>query len=222
MESQVWPFIGATSLLQLLYFSLLARAYRSADLSFVYPIARGLAPVLVLLVGVVAVGTAATAEQGMGVFLVGLGILFVRRPGRARSPEGGILAVVIACSIAAYTLVDKSGIRYADPIVYLEVSMLPTAIGSLLLVSFLPSGRRRLREAVRLVPVVAGVLSFTAYVLVLAALQRAAAAPVAAVRETSVLIVAALAAHTLGERVGPARLAGSAIVVAGVALIVLK
>jgi drug/metabolite transporter (DMT)-like permease len=68
---------------------------------------------------------------------------------------------------------------------------------------------------------VAGVISFVAYVLVLAALRRAPAASVAAVRETSVLIVAALAAPMLGERVGPSRLVGAALVVLGIALVVL-
>ena len=222
VEPRVWPFIAVTSLLQLLYFSLLASAYRRAELSFVYPVARGLAPVLVLVVGVVALGTGATAEQAVGVFLVGVGILLVRGLRGKWDPVHGILAIAIASTIAAYTLVDKSGIRFADPIVYLELAMLPTALGALLLVSSLPSGRKRLREAVRLTPIVAGVVSFGAYVLVLAALQRAPAASVAAVRETSILIVAALAAHTLGERVGPARLVGAATVVAGVALIVLS
>ena len=129
--------------------------------------------------------------------------------------------MAIASSIAGYTLVDKSGIRYASPIVYLELGMLPTALGGLLLVALLPAGRARLRTAVRPIPALAGIVSFSAYALVLAALQRAPAASVAAVRETSVLIVAALAAPMLGERVGPARLVGAALVVAGIALVVL-
>lgn len=221
VDSRVWPYIAVTSFLQLVYFALLATAYRYAELSFVYPIARGLAPVLVLVAAVAVLGTGATAAQAAGVCLVGIGILLVRGLGRERDLAGGALAVAIASSIAAYTLVDKSGIRYADPIVYLELAMVPTALGALLLVAVLPSGRTRLRAALRPTPAVAGVVSFVAYVLVLAALQRAPAASVAAVRETSVLIVAALAASTLGERVGPARLTGAALVVGGIALLVL-
>lgn len=221
VDPEVWPFVAVTSLLQLVYFSLLATAYRRAELSFVYPIARGLAPVLVLVVGVVALGTGATAEQAAGVCLVGVGILLVRGVGGERDVVGGVLAVAIASAIAAYTLVDKTGVRYADPVVYLELAMAPTALAALGLVAVLPSGTRRLRAAVRPVPAVAGVVSFAAYVLVLAALQRAPAASVAAVRETSVVIVAALAARTLGERVSPARLAGAALVVIGIALLVL-
>lgn len=221
VDSEVWPFVAVTSLLQLVYFSLLATAYRRAELSFVYPIARGLAPVLVLVIGVVALGTGASAAQAAGVSLVGLGIVLVRGVGGERDVVGSVLAVAIASSIAAYTLVDKSGIRYADPIVYLELAMAPTAVAGLLLVAVLPSGRGRLRDAIRPVPAVAGIVSFAAYVLVLAALQRASAASVAAVRETSVLIVAALAASTLGERVSRARFLGAALVVGGIALLVL-
>lgn len=221
VDPRVWPFIAVTSLLQLLYFSLLATAYRRAELSFVYPIARGLAPVLVLVVGVVVLGTGATVAQAAGVSLVGLGIVLVRGLGGERDLAGGVLAVAIASSIAGYTLVDKSGIRYANPITYLELGMLPTALGALVLVALLPSGRVRLRRAVRPIPAAAGVVSFAAYALVLAALERAPAASVAAVRETSVLIVAVLASRTLGEQVDRARFAGAALVVAGVALIVL-
>lgn len=220
-DSKVWPFVAVTSVLQLLYFALLATAYRRAELSFVYPIARGVAPVLVLVVGVVALGTGAAPAQAAGVCLVGLGVLLVRGIGGDGDVAGGLLALAIAATIAAYTLVDNSGIQYASPIVYLELGMAPVALGALLLVALLPSGSSRLRAAVRPTPAVAGVVSFVAYVLVLAALERAPAAPVAAVRETSVLIVAVLASPVLGERVGPGRLTGAALVVGGIALLVL-
>lgn len=222
VDPRVWPFIAASSALQLTYFALLATAYRHAELSFVYPIARGVAPVLVLVVGAVALGTGATATQALGVCSVGVGVLLVRGGGGGqRELAGGALGLAIASTIAAYTLVDKSGIRYADPIVYLELGMAPVAVGSLVLVALLPSGTTRLRSSVRLLPAVAGVISFLAYALVLAALQRASAASVAAVRESSVLIVAALAGSLLGERVGPLRVAGAGLVVGGIALLVL-
>jgi len=221
VDSRVWPFLVATSCLQLAYFALLASAYRYAELSFVYPIARGLAPVLVLVVGAVLLGTGASVTQTTGVCAVGVGVFLVRGVGGERDLAGGALALAIAGTIAGYTLVDKSGIRYATPIVYLELGMAPVALGGLLIVAALPSGVARLRAAARPTPAFAGIISFAAYVLVLAALQRAPAASVAAVRETSVLIVAALAAPMLGERVGPARLAGAGLVVAGIALLVL-
>jgi drug/metabolite transporter (DMT)-like permease len=81
-------------------------------------------------------------------------------------------------------------------------------------------GAAALRRAFGAASVVAGIATFGAYALVLAALQRAPAAPVAAVRETSVVIAALLAAPLLGERVTPWRIAGSCLVVVGVVLLV--
>ena len=220
IDSRVWPFVAITAALQLSYFMLLATAYRRAELSFVYPVARGVAPVLVLLVGVVALGVGASAAQAAGVCMVGIGVLFVR--GLATGQVLGLaFGLAIAGVIAAYTLVDKHGIEYANPIVYLELAMAPAALGYLIFILVLPSGPARARAALRPIPVAAGVISFVAYVLVLAALARAPAAPVAAVRETSVVIAAVLAALMLNERVGPMRFAGAVIVAAGVALLAL-
>ncbi len=221
VDSRVWPFVAVTAALQLAYFTLLATAYRSADLSFFYPVARGVAPVLVLLVGVVALGTGASAAQAVGVCLVGLGVLLVRGLGHG-DRVGLTFGLAIAATIAAYTLVDKHGIAYASPIVYLELGMVPATLGYLVFALALPGGAERVRAAVRVVPATAGAISFVAYVLVLAALARAPAAPVAAVRETSVVIAAVLAAPMLGERVGPLRIAGAVLVVAGVALLGLE
>src|SRR6476620_2842997 len=81
VDRRVWPFIAASSVLQLTYFALLATAYRHAELSFVYPIARGLAPVLVLLMGALLLGAGATAAQAAGVCSVGAGVFLVRGAG---------------------------------------------------------------------------------------------------------------------------------------------
>ena len=99
--------------------------------------------------------------------------------------------------------------------------MVPATIGYVGVLLATPRGAERLRGAARPLPAAAGILSFVAYALVLAALLLAPAASVAAVRETSVLIAALLAAPMLGERVGPGRLVGAALVVGGVALIAL-
>jgi uncharacterized membrane protein len=220
VDARVWPFIAVTSALQLLYFVLLATAYHRADLSFVYPIARGLAPVVVLVVGVVAVSQDATAAQAAGVLVVAAGVLLVRGPKGQATVGDGVLALGVAGCIAAYTLVDKHGIDYASPIVYLELGMLPAALGYAAGFTAL-AGSDRLRAQPLLRPALAGVLSFVAYVLVLAALDRAPAAPVAAVRETSVVIATALAVPFLHEHVSRWRLLGAVLVVAGIALLTL-
>jgi drug/metabolite transporter (DMT)-like permease len=211
----VIPFLIATGALQLLYFTLLATAYRVAELSVVYPIARGTAPVLVLVIGVAALGHATSVGQVAGVALVGLGILLVRGLGRG---PGVPLGLVIACVIAAYTLVDKNGVKHAGAVPYLELSMIgPTILYASAIAR--TKGTRALRAAWGPATLVAGIATFGAYALVLLALQRAAAAPVAAVRETSVALTALVARRVLKETVGRSRLAGAAVVAGGIALL---
>jgi uncharacterized membrane protein len=213
-EPEVIPYLIVTSFLQLGYVILLAAAYGRAELSVVYPIARGTAPVLVLLAGVIALGIGTSVHQAVGVCLVGAGVLLVRGLRRAADPVG----VVYGLAIAGYTLVDKYGIRYAAPFVYLELSMLLSGLaytGALLRLR----GPRSIRAELNWWSVAAGLATFGAYGLVLAALQRAPAASVAAVRETSIVIAAAFAAGVLHEPVGPSRFMGAVLVAGGVALV---
>ncbi|MGN6799819.1 MAG: EamA family transporter [Gaiellaceae bacterium] len=216
-EPAVWPWLVGSGLLELAYFALLAAAYRRAPLSVVYPIARGGAPVLVLLVSVIVLGHATSGRQAAGVALVVLGILLVR--GLAHpDPVGLAFGVAIACCIAGYTLIDKQGIRHASPIPYLELSMVLPSLAYAGIVVRVRSAAA-VRAAFGPASVVAGLATFTAYACVLAALSRASAASVAAVRETSVVVAAALAAVVLKERVTRWRLVGACAVVAGIALL---
>jgi drug/metabolite transporter (DMT)-like permease len=218
LESEAWPYIAASSVLELVYFALLGAAYRRAEISVVYPLARGVAPVLVLVVGVLALGAETTALQALGVCIVGLGVLLVRGLRQPAGSAGVLFGLAIACSIAAYTLVDDEGIRYANAVTYLELILVVPAIGYALGIAWLKGGSA-LRAEVGPATVVAGLGMWVAYGLVLAALARAEAAPVAAVRETSVVIATVGAALFLHERVGRGRLAGAVLVVAGVALL---
>ena len=217
LEREVWPYLAVTSCLQLLYFALLITAYRRADVSVVYPVARGVAPTLVLLAGVVVLGYGTSWAQAAGVVLVGLGVLAIRG---VRGAAGGVLfGLAIAGVIASYTLVDKRGLDYATPIAYLEVSMIAPAVLYAAWVARLRGGAVALRSELSRSAVVAGIAMFSAYALVLAALQLAPAASVAAVRETSVLVAAVLGALVLREPVTRWRFAGAALVAAGVALL---
>ena len=218
-QREVWPFLVVTSLLQLTYFVLLATAYGRAELSFVYPIARGAAPVLVLLAGVVVLGYSASATQVGGVALVVLGVLLVRGLRAPSTATDLALALAIGVCIASYTLLDQLGIRYASPVVYQELSMILPTVGFVAL-TLVRRGRTPIRAAFGLPAVAAGIFAWSAYVLVLAALSRAPAASVAAVRETSVVIATALAVPFLHERVSVPRMAGAILVVVGVALLV--
>jgi drug/metabolite transporter (DMT)-like permease len=219
VQPQAWLFIAISSAIEVVYFWLLTTAYQRAEMTLVYPIARGMAPVLVLVVSVVALGVTTSPVQAAGVGLVGMGVILVRGlRGAAKWSDVG-LALAVAAFIAAYTLVDKEGVKYADPITYVTLILIIPGIAS---VGFVAArgGTARLWRAVSPLTIAGGVASISAYALVLIALTMAAAASVAAVREVSVVIATILGAVVLHERVGPARLAGSVVVVFGVALIV--
>ena len=217
LERAAIPFLVATSLLHLVYVPLVPAAYRRADVSVVYPIARGIAPLIVLALGVLALRAPTSPLEVGGICLVAAGVLLVRGIRRA-APAGIFLGLLIACVIAAYTLNDSYGVDHASAFTYLELSMVFPALAYALALARL-RGRAALRRELNLSSFAAGVATFGSYGLVLVALQRAPAAPVAAVRETSIVIAAALAALVLGERVTPARVLGAAVVAAGVALV---
>ena len=219
VDAPALPYIAASAALELAYFALLAAAYRRAELSLVYPLARGLAPVIVLVVAVAATGAATSPAQVAGVALVGLGVLLVRGL-RGGDRVGVVFGLAIAFCIGAYTVVDKHGVEHASPLAYLELVTVAIAIAYAGAIGAV-RGPAALRAELGPRAVAAGLASFAAYGMVLAALRLAPAASVAAVRETSVLIATALAAVVLHEHVTRARLTGAALVVAGIALLTL-
>ena len=221
VSSSAVPFIAASAALELAYFVLVARAYDGGEVSVIYPTARGLAPVVVLGAGAVFLGEHISLGAALGVLAVTVGILGVSPKLTAqsaanfgRSRRDLLFGLAIGLVIAAYTLVDAEGVERADPIAYLALVTAPCAA--------LYPVVTRTRPDVSLRTAATAIATFGAYLLVLAALERAAAAPVSAVRESSVVIAAILAAVVLHEKVGARRLAGAAAVAAGVAAIALS
>jgi drug/metabolite transporter (DMT)-like permease len=215
VEGAAVPFLVASGGLELLYVALLAAAYRRYELSLVYPVARGLAPLLALLLVVAAGGARPSTLGVIGVLAVAAGVLLVR--GARGSLAGFALGAAIAASIAGYTVVDRYGIRHAAAGPYLLLVMLGPA-----LVYTAAVGRRRAFAAADLATLTVGAAAASGYLLVLLALRLASAPAVAAVRETSVVIATAAAAVFLHERVGPMRLGGAVLVAGGVALLALS
>lgn len=214
----VAPYVAASAAFEGVYFALLVAAYRRRELSVVYPVARGSAPLLVLLGTAVVLGRHVSTAAAAGVCLVAVGVLLVR--GVTRGEEGVLVALAIGCMIAGYTLVDKDGLRHAAALPYLELVLAPVGLVALPAV-VMRRGARALRAELTVPTVGAAIASFGAYALVLAALRLAPAPEVAAVRETSIVIAAILAAVFLRERVSLKRLAGAVVVAGGVALIAL-
>jgi drug/metabolite transporter (DMT)-like permease len=215
-EPSVWPYALASTLLEAVYVLVLVQAYRVTDLSIVYPLTRGLSPVLVLGAGVVLLGHGASATEVAGVLLVAGGVLLVR--GKQGHADGRTLVVVatIAAAIAAYTLVDRAGIQHAGALTYF---VLVLAGPCLVYPPFV--GLRAMREEIGLVTVGAALANLGSFLLGLLALRRGAAAPVLAVRSSSIVIATLLARRLLREEVSLGRAAGSLVVFAGVVLLAL-
>ena len=214
------PYMAASAAAELVYFALLAAAYRRSEMSLVYPIARGLAPVLVLIGAAVATSFEPTAPEAAGVVAVAIGVLLVRGVTRRGDLAATAMAVCIAATIAFYTVVDKSGLQHAATIPYFEVVLATQGILYASALSVI-RGPGVIRAGFSRWSAAAGLFMFGAYGLVLAALRLAPAASVAAVRETSVVMATGLAAVYLHEHVSRQRAIGAVLVCVGVVVLAL-
>jgi drug/metabolite transporter (DMT)-like permease len=224
VDAAAVPYIAASAALELGYFAFLAAAYRASEVSLVYPVARGIAPVLVLLGAVVFLHHGTSPGQAAGVLAVAVGILLVRGVGAmaARGDANGfLLALASSIFIAGYTLVDKQGLAHAAPIPYIELVLIGPAVVYTLAVWRL-RGQSALRQEATLGIGLVGIVLLGTYVLVLLALRLAPAASVSAVRETSVVIASGVAALAAREHVTRSRFAGAVLVTAGIALVALS
>jgi drug/metabolite transporter (DMT)-like permease len=220
VESSALPFAAASAALNVAYLALLARAYHGGEVSVVYPVSRGVAPVLVLAAGAATLGEGASAAQFAGVLAVSAGVFLVQSGGASPARRDLLFGLTIAVVIAAYTLVDAEGVEHSRAPAYLALLLSPAAViyaGALWIGGRGPELRAELRPRAALT----GLLVVGAYGSVLGALQLANAAPVAAVRESGVVIAALMAAAFLHEHVGSRRLGGAALVAGGVAAVAL-
>jgi drug/metabolite transporter (DMT)-like permease len=213
-DPSVWPWALASTLLETVYVIALALAYKGGEVSFVYPLTRGLAPVLALAFAVIALGHGVSAAEVVGVALVGVGVVAVRGVGARGDATALLLAATLATTIAAYTLVDRVGIHRASALTYFVL----TLVGPCLVYPPLV-GARAMRASFGVAVIAAAFANIGSFVLGLLALRHASAASVLAVRSLSVVIATALAGRVLAERVSRMRLAGSLLVFAGIALL---
>ncbi len=212
----VWPYALASTLLETVYVIGLAYAYRVTELSFVYPLTRGLAPVLALVAAVAFLGHHPSAPEVPGVLLVGAGVVLVRGVQGHADARGVVAVVTVAATIAAYTLVDRAGIHRAGALTYFLLVLAGPCLVYPPLV-----GLAAMRRELNVASAAAAAANLGSFVLGLLALRRGAAAPVLAVRSSSIVIATLLAGRVLAEEVSRTRLVGSALVFAGVALLAL-
>jgi drug/metabolite transporter (DMT)-like permease len=233
------PFLSAaaaalcalSAALELTYLWLLSTAYRRGELSVVYPIARGSAPLLSVVAGLGLLGERLAPGQLAGIALLLIGILAVTLPqtsGRATVP-----ALLTGVSIAAYSAVDRVGVRLSTPWLYgwLLIALLAAGLAVSMWLGAKVAGRREAAPAVGRVDsgsatwrqaALIGIFMWGGYLLVLAALNIAPLSVVAPVRETAVVAVAVWGIWKLRERKGALlKLFGAGATLAGVVLLAL-
>lgn len=212
------------------YFILLSAAYRRGDLSVVYPVARGTAPLLAVAIGVGLYGERLGVPGSIGVVLLLAGFMALQQPWRALRRVGPgfdpaiAFALAAGVTIATYTAIDRLGTRLIHPLPYAAILWVTTSVTLLLWVRFVAGGdvfgggRREMRSAA-----VGGWLTLGAYLLVLWALSVAPLSGVAPLRESATVFAAAWGSVRLGEAVSRRetwrRVGASALIVGGAILL---
>jgi uncharacterized membrane protein len=227
------PIEGVTlalisGVIEAIYFVLLSAAYRRGDLSVVYPIARGTAPLLAVAVGVLILGERLGVAGSIGVALLLIGFLVLQRPWQAVRGHGFDPSVAFALatgvSIATYTAIDRVGTRLVDPVTYAAILWVTGALLLVLWIRFVAGGgvfsggREQIRYAA-----IGGWLTLGAYLLILWALSIAPLSGVAPLRESAAVFAAAWGSVRLGEAIDRGdtvrRIAASALIVVGAVLL---
>lgn len=215
-----WPWLAASAVLHVFYFLTLAGTYHRGDLSHVYPLMRGTAPLLVALVGVVLLDDRLSAGMWAGIVLISFGILVpvMWRPAVV-SGKGTLIALGNAVIIACYTLIDGNGTRASGNALSYCLWIFVLDVVPILAVAWALRRNRVWEYAVRRwKPCTAGAFcTLLSYGIVLWAMTRAPIAAVAALRETSVIFAAVIGSTLLKEQMGRQRIAGAVVVACGIA-----
>jgi drug/metabolite transporter (DMT)-like permease len=215
-----WPYLGASVVIHVGYFVLVAVSYRSGELSFVYPLMRGSAPAMTAIFGVLLIGESLSPGGWAGALLISCGVLVLAgdswRAGTFRAAPA-MFALTNAGVIVVYTLVDGQGARLSGhAFSYTGWMFLLTA--PLLLAIAAASQGRAVLQRIRLgwrMGLLGGACTLASYGLALWAMTRAPIALVAALRETSVVFAAIIAATLLKEPITRIRYVSIVTVCAG-------
>jgi len=216
-----WPYLLGSVAIHVFYNLLLMQCYRLGEFGQVYPLARGTSPLVVTILAAIFVHEHLALPQITGVLIISGGLATLALAGRRPDHAALLAAVGTGLTIAAYTTVDGVGVRLsASPAGYIGWLMV---LESLCVPMFALARRRdvvlKQRPRVLLAGLGAGALSVLAYGLVLWAQTQGALAPIAALRETSVVFGAIIGTLIFREPFGRTRIAATVLVVTGIVLL---
>jgi drug/metabolite transporter (DMT)-like permease len=231
IPSSVWPLALVSSVLEVGYVVLLMSAYGAADFSVVYPIARGAAPLLLLLWAVLFLGERPSAAglTGLGIAAAGLALVGlgpravaggVTTPALARGTRRALLVALI---ISAYSAIDGAAVKHADPAAYsVAVYVLTSLLFAPILIA--RAGWPAIARAGRAhwgLALTVGIAQCVGYTGVLYVYSRGSVAYAGAIRESSIVLGALAGWLWLGEGFGARRVLGALAAFAGILLIAL-
>jgi drug/metabolite transporter (DMT)-like permease len=217
---QAWPYIIASVVTHLAYYFLMVNAYRTGDLSLVYPLMRGVAPLITAVLGIFWLREMPATFAWAGMLLISAGVIALALRTADHSPSGKAVSFALAnaCVIAIYSIIDGNGARASGNVwSYIVWLFVLDAIPFTLYM--LVTRRRAFLQALwqrRRNGMIGGGLSAGAYAISVWAMTQAPVALVASLRETSVLFATLIGARLLNEKLTPRRWAGVAAVVIGV------
>jgi drug/metabolite transporter (DMT)-like permease len=215
-----WPYALASGAIHLGYNTFLARSYRTGDLSQVYPVARGTAPLLTFIGAWALAGEVVKPVTALGIFLLVAGIwLTARTGGKSLKLDGMTLVFALGTSvfIAAYTLVDGLGGRASGSVGSYAALVFVLDAAFLFVYGIATRGTRIIRQVAPSwkLGMLGAALSAGAYWIAIWAMSVAPIAAVAALRETSILFVLVMSVLVLKEKVTPLRGFGALVIIAG-------
>ena len=220
---QVWGYVLLSVVLNTVYRLFLIKAYETGDFGQVYPVMRGVPPVLVALFSYFLLHEHLSFQALAGVLLICLGIIsltFVRRM-TTLMLRPILMAVGAGVFIASYTVVDAKGVRASETVLQYIIYLTVFQSIPIPLLAFLKARTQFVQAIARQwrVGMLGGVFYLASYGLVLFALSLDAVAKVSALRETSVIIGAIIAALFFRERFGWRRMLSALVIVCGIILI---
>lgn len=220
--AEAWPFIIASTFIHFFYYGFLLWAYRHGDLSQVYSIARGIAPVLVALGAQVFADEFLPPIAWAGILLVsfGISVLFFGRRHNAASAQAISAAVLTGIAIASYSIVDGLGVRASQsPLGYIGWLFLLECIPGVFFIVYRRKHLSGIQTKILTIGIGGGLLSAVAYGLAIYAKSLTSLGTVSAIRESSVIIAALIGVIWFKERPWKLRMVAATIVACGVILL---
>lgn len=225
-DSETWVWLGFSAVIHFVYQLGLARMYRLGELSQVYPIARGLAPLGVAVLGAFFAAEMLAVHQVAGLVLSGVAIVMLGRSGDGlvATRQAVTTAVGVALLVGLYTYSDGRGVRSVEaPLHYIGWSFLLGCV-PFLVYTVVVRGRGGLvalrRDGLRAVG--GGLMATVGYGIALWAMARTPMALVSSLRESSVLFAALIGAFVLGDGFGRPRVVAAALLVVGLIMVQLQ